>query len=767
MSASGEQDLSNFSMLDLFRQEADSQTALLVEGLLALEKDPGQPDRLQGLMRAAHSIKGAARIVGLEVGVQVAHALEDVFVAAQKGEIVIQPESADALLKGVDLLQRVAKGTAIVKSEVDALLSSFKGIRAGGAGPSWQASEPLPPEPLASPASPQSATAAPGQGVPAPQPAKSSPRESDSATERTVRLSSDRLGRMLGMMGELTVHTRWFEPFREHLLGLKERQKELVRLVEAMREAPQSAQKLGLTQLQRQLEENVLLTAARHEQFESFAHGAADLAERLYRDGLSSRMRPFADGVRGFPRLVRDLARQLGKDVRLEIVGEKTWVDREILEKLEAPLTHLVRNSLDHGLELPQEREAAGKPPQGVLTVQARHQAGLLHVTVGDDGRGIRLEKIRRKIVERGLVAEERAATLTSSEVLEFLFMPGFSTSEQVTEISGRGVGLDVVRMLTQELGGRVRVENRPGDGTSFHLELPITLSIMRAALVEIAGEPYAIPLSRIQRLLTASPDEIRNRDDQRYIVLEDCCPALVDARELLKLEGGSTPPAELPLVMLGDPLVVYTMVVDRFLGESQLAVRPLDSRLGKLQHISAAASMEDGTPVLILDCDDLVNGMEMHRSRSWQKFFAPPVQDEREQPSRKRILVVDDSVTVRETERKVLEDRGFLVEAASDGMDGWNKLLSSRFDLVVTDIDMPHMDGLELVRRIREDPRLSKIPVVVVSSRDREEDRSRGKQSGANEYLTKGSIRDISFLKAITNLIGEPRRVLTSSPTP
>ena len=235
-----------------------------------------------------------------------------------------------------------------------------------------------------------------------------------------------------------------------------------------------------------------------------------DLSSRLHHEVLASRMRPLADGIRGFPRLVRDLARELGKQARFEVVGETTGVDRDILDRLEAPLNHLIRNAVDHGLELPEERRAAGKQAMGTIRLEARHRAGMLQIILSDDGRGIDLERLRAKVVERELTTAAIAAQLSEAELLEFLFLPGFSTKEHVTEVSGRGVGLDVVHNMVRAVGGLVRVNARPGKGTRFVLQLPITVSVIRALLVEIAGEPYAFPLSRIDRIFMLDRKDVR-----------------------------------------------------------------------------------------------------------------------------------------------------------------------------------------------------------------------------------------------------------------
>ncbi|MDD5679246.1 MAG: hybrid sensor histidine kinase/response regulator [Kiritimatiellae bacterium] len=778
MATNGGQDLSAFSMLDLFRQETEAQTAVLNESLVALEQDPRNTERLAAMMRAAHSLKGAARIVGLDPAVKVAHALEDCFVAAQKGEIVIQPEAVDGLLSGVDMLVKIAgvpEADAAAwrtehQAEIDELVGRLAAIRSGQAAPGAKAAKPAEsPKPVerSNPA-PESKPAKAGPSAESSVPAKpsvlsekSAPAAGTESKDRAVRVSSDNLNRMLGMMGEYMVQTRWFEPFAAELQTLKKRQNELARLVEQACSArdggqrgSQAAERIAI--LRRKLDDCRQATSKRLEEFDFFAQQSSDLADRLYREGLISRMRPFADGVQGFPRMVRDLARQMNKKVKFEMIGQTTGVDREILEKLEAPLTHLLRNALDHALESPEERQTAGKNPEGSLTLEARHQAGQLHVIVADDGRGIDLERIRRKVVARGLSTDEMVSRLTEAELLDFLFLPGFSTRETVTEISGRGVGLDIVRNLTQEVGGLVRVETHPGAGTRFHMQLPITLSVVRTLLVEIAGDPYAIPLTRIDHLVVASPEEIQTLEGRRYLTLNQRHIGLVDAREVLELGGAVKRPAAWPIVIIGDRSSAYGLVVDRLIGESKLVVRTLDPRLGKVQDVSAVSLLDDGAPVMIVDTEDLVRSIENLLSGGRLKKFQV-VDKAAAAKTRKHILVADDSITVREMERKLLENRGYAVDVAVDGMDAWNTVRMGRYDLVVSDVDMPRMNGIELVRHIKQDARLKVLPVIIVSYKDREEDRLSGLEAGATHYLTKSSFHDETFLKTVTDVIGDP----------
>jgi two-component system sensor histidine kinase and response regulator WspE len=480
-------------------------------------------------------------------------------------------------------------------------------------------------------------------------------------------------------------------------------------------------------------------------------------------------MRPFADGVESFPRMVRDLARQLGKQVKFEILGQSTQVDRDILEKLEAPLIHILRNAIDHGIESPQERLNRGKPPEGIVQLEAVHQAGMLLITVSDDGRGVDLEQLSQKIVSKGMVSAEVANQLTETELIDFLFLPGFSTAKSVTEISGRGVGLDIVQSMVQQVGGKLRAISNPGKGIKFHLQLPLTLSVIRTVLVEISGEVYAFAITRIERLMMIPKTDIFIAENRQFFRLYEQNIGLVSAHQVLNLNEDSRHLELdiLPVVIIssspsdstvGSSLCAsrssrYGVVVDRFLGARDLVVRPLDPRLGKVQDISAAALMQDGSIVLIVDVEDLVRSLDkLLASAHLSKVSQTATTSFKE---RLRILVVDDSITVREVERKLLENNGYEVEVAVDGMDAWNAIRTHSYDLVVTDIDMPRLNGIELVTQIKNHPIFKSLPVIIVSYKDREEDYMKGLDVGANYYLTKSSFHDDTLLKAVIDLIG------------
>ncbi|WP_206352172.1 hybrid sensor histidine kinase/response regulator [Tautonia rosea] len=768
--AVAEVSLADLSLLELFRQEADVYVQMLSEGLVALDREGAEPTALEPMMRAAHSLKGAARIVGLAAAERVAHALEDVMVAAQHGAITLQSAGVDTCLKAVDVLSECGGLDETVfegwhRSNAERINDLVAALRALAEG---REARPAEPSPSSAPAEPAvSLLAEPAASLPAePTTTKAAPVASP---EAVVRVAAESLTQLLGLAGEALVEVRQLRPLVDALMAVRGHHAGLCEALRALQRRDTGAD-LGRREAMGQAS-NVAdrcLAELDHvmESLERYARRNEQLAERLHHEVIQSRMRPLADGVRGFPRMVRDVARQLGKKVRFEVVGERTGVDRDILDRLEAPLNHLIRNALDHGLELPEERIATGKPAEGMVLLEGRHQAGMLHLTVSDDGRGLDPERLRAKVVERGLAGAAMAAQMTDAELFEFLFLPGFSTKGQVTELSGRGVGLDVVQSMVQSVGGLLQTTSTLGQGTQFHLRLPITRSVIRALLVRIDGEPYAVPLNRLDRVVVVSPDDLEELEGRPFIRVDDDQPiGLIPAALVLGLSEDSAwsgVEGRSPIVVVADRGQRFGMLVDSLIGERDLDIRPLDPRLGKVPDVAGASVLDDGWPVLILDVEDLVRSIDArlhgHRFRLGASDIDSSPSATKTRAS-KRVLVVDDSITVRELERQLLANHGYEVDTAVDGMDGWNALRQGRYDLIVSDVDMPRLDGIGLVRRVRDDPRLRGLPVVIVSYKDRPEDRLRGLEAGADAYLTKGSFHDETFISTVVDLIGEAVR--------
>lgn len=766
---------SEMSMFDLFRMEAEGQVASLGKGLLDLENNPQDSTLLEPLMRAAHSLKGAARMVGVDAVVQLSHVMEDVFVSAQHEKIILNRAGINSLLRATDLIETI---TALNESEltewfttnkveIDKASNALSLINAGeiceessitqdivGPGETAEIVEVNHGEEAA----PRSSDVV--QPVDAKAALNSMP--GNKVDDRTLRVNADKMSRILGVSGEILVESRRLSLFSDALMQLKVRQNELMENIESIlyREGVDFSQSLEdqLRRAQQTLNDCRQMLGEQLSLFDEYGRRNSNLSSKLYHEVTGSRMQPFSAGTVGLSRMVRDLSHSLGKEVALKIRGEDTPVDRDVLDKIKAPLNHLLRNSVDHGIETPQQRLAAGKSSRAEVVVAASHGGGLLRISIRDDGRGIDTEGLKQKIVEKGLTTSEVVGSLSENELIEFLFLPDFSTRDEVTETSGRGVGLDVVHDMMRELGGTVSVENDFGKGVKFILQLPLSLSVLTALLVDISGEPYAFPLSRVDRVLSILNDDIQIMEGRQYCDLDGELIGLAAGSQVLGFEDVSSSSDTVSVVVVSDRLACYGVVVDRFIGQRQLSVQSLDPRLGKVQDISATALMEDGSPLLILDVDDvvrsIVNIVEGGRLTS---VLYDGQQEQRLKA--KRVLIVEDSLTVREVERNLLEAYGYIVDTAVDGMDGWNTIRGSihsgGYQLVISDVDMPRMNGIELVQNIKQDPQFSAVPVMIISYKDRAEDRRRGLDAGADYYLAKGSIHDDTLIDAVVDLIG------------
>ena len=805
----GNKDLSQFSMMDLFRIEAEGQSQALTDGLLTMERGAGTDATVESMMRAAHSIKGAAAIVGLDVVVQMSHAMEDAFIAVQNSLLELNPARIDVLLAGVDLILQMSTlpesavaawqgqnverigvlmksigGIAHVRGPVplpvplpasapsqpaaaaaqqdddDALelaaamaaMAAMEERASAGASHLVQATVPDM-EPALAPAALQAAMAPAGP----PQAAAARPAPPTTAAP-VARAAAQNFDRLLALASESRINAHQMHPFIASLQRFKRNQGQLFKALEQLNETILASgnaalidQSMQAVQKAHPLKQFLLEHMA---DIETYERRLVVVSNNLVDEVLTLRMRPFRDGVQAFPRMVRDLARNLGKEAQLIISGEDTLVDRDILARIESPLNHMLRNAVDHGLETAADRIAAGKPAMGTITLEARHRAGMLSIEMRDDGRGIDLERIRGNVVARGMASEAMAALLSPAELMEFLFLPAFSLKETASAISGRGVGLDIVLQTIREQNGTVRMESDAGQGTRTAITLPLTQSVVRALVVQIQGEAYAIPIVKVERVMKVAQEAIHTLENKQFYAHGGEHLGLVSAAQVLELGQMDASGSELAVVIIGAGQKRYALVVDAIVGEQSLAVQTLDQIFGKMRDISAAALLDDGSPVLILDVPDLLLSIDkllgegaLHQMAHAKGAAARGV---------KRILVVDDSLTVREMERKLLLARGYLVDIAIDGIDGWNVVRSGDYDLVITDVDMPRMDGIELVALIKKDLHLHQTPVMVVSYKDRAEDRARGMAAGADYYLTKGSFHDETLLDAVFELIGE-----------
>jgi two-component system chemotaxis sensor kinase CheA len=756
-------------LMATFLVELQDQVSALNRDLLALEKEPKGPGwagHLKELFRTTHSLKGAARSVNVTLIGDACHGLEEVLKELQDGRLASSPELFTLLYATVDNIeeagQRLREQHDLAGAPLEALLPRLRAVASGASvTPAAQAS----PSPAAEGEAPTSKTDFQSvrlgrDGFPI-RPTQEAPVE-PTAGPSTVRVAAKKLDAFLARNGELLVARRRVEGRLEDLSALHDLvgrwkrewlavEKPLAPLLRDGDRAGRAAlprrvaQALGgvgnnLRRLEKELER--LGTAMTRDG--RILHEAAAAVDDEVRQ---VRLLPFAEACQGLERVVRDLAAAEGKEVELVVEGGDVELDRSVLEGLKDPLRHLVRNAVDHGVEAPAKRQAAGKPGQARVTVAAVLRGAVVEVTVADDGRGLDLEALRQQLRRRNLPepADEQ-------ELARVIFQPGLSTARLITDVSGRGVGLDVVKSRVEGLHGSVDVSFAPGRGTRFTLAVPLTLTTLRVLLVKAAGQTFGLVGTTVQKLVRIDPAKVRSVEGREMLALGEVPVPLASLAETLGLPnpgGVARPEGKAPavIVAVGDRRLAF--VVDEFLAQQEVVVTGLGARIRRLRHVSAATILPSGRIAPVL------NSAELLRS-ALQRTPAVRVAAGPQGPAlaKKRILVADDSVTTRTLEKSILEAAGYEVAVAADGSAAWQLLQEHGADLLVSDVDMPLMDGFALTEAVRGSRRFQDLPVVLVTARESEADRARGIAVRADAYLGKSAFDQRNLLETIAQLL-------------
>ena len=486
-------------------------------------------------------------------------------------------------------------------------------------------------------------------------------------------------------------------------------------------------------------------------------HESLDALSRLVDETqqlvMDIRMLPVSLLFHPFSRSVRDLARDHHKPVELVIEGEETRIDKRAIEELSDPLLHLLRNAIDHGMESPEDRKTAQKPETGKIILRAFQDIDKVIIEVIDDGPGIDRAQIQKKAVEKGFLSEEESKHLLDAEVFDLLFLPGFSTAEMVTELSGRGIGMDVVKNNVEKLNGSVEISSTPGQGTRIKIALPLTLATTRAFLVRCSNHILAIPVFSAVQALRLDPETIQTVKGREAVYWQgEIIPcARLDATLSFSHIQPQKPEAKLSLLLLQHGGKKIAFQADEILGVEEIVMRNLGTHLRRLPAFSGSSVLGTGEIALIIDVSRLFTAAQIKAGN----IFLDRDTVQSTSDSRKRILLVEDQMTTRLLEKSILEAAGFFVEVAEDGTAALKKLESAPFDLVITDVQMPRMDGFTLTARLKKDDRFSNIPVIVVTSLEGEEDRRQGLEAGADAFLLKKSFNQESLIQTIGTLIG------------
>lgn len=721
-------------LLAIFVEELDEQVVQMGNDLAALGRTPGDAERLRSIFRVMHTLKGASRAAGVPLIEQLCHVLESGLAHAKERSTPLTPTQLSLLVESVDALadarERLAAGLPVAGATLASLIQRARsGAGAGRPDPEPRART-LPPPP-SPPARSRDAATPPDAPPPSPAPAPL-PTDASAPRDESMRISVSNVEAIASATGELAVLASCLADHAGDMATLR------VRLREQLpRLSPEDAR----------IVDGAFAALVRRAGADARAldaiHGRLDDAVRHVRQ------RPLRELTDVVERVARDIARELEKQVRVTTTGSAIEADRVVLEALREPLLHLVRNAVDHGLESPAGRRAVGKPEQGEITIHASLRGDRLRLLFADDGAGLDAASIRR----RSQFRPGAPLPADADELLRVIFDDGFSTRDSATTLSGRGVGLSIVRVAIERLGGTVDVTSATGQGMTFVLDVPLSVATMRALLVRVGDVTIALPsafVSRVQRVPVSALARVDGRD---MLVTAGAPMPIVALATLLGPPYRAGPWAEqLQVVILEVAAQRIAITADDLLDERELVLRPLD-------HVNAESAVATvgsaiigaGDVVLVLSVPALVTST-MHRASGVAPSALP-----RGRPLAVRplVLVVDDSITSRTLEQSVLTGAGYDVTTAVDGIEAWNALQRTSFALVVSDVEMPRLDGIGLCERMRADSRTARIPVILVTSLDQPEHRARGLEAGADAYIAKSSFDQQDLLDTVRSLLG------------
>ncbi len=728
-------------LVETFRAEVEERLASLCEGLLRLEGHPAPRQLVTGLFRDAHTVKGSARMLGLVGVVDVAHRAEDLLGALKDGRLAVRKDLVDVLLVSAESIGRSLPGAQrpVTPDELAAVVAALDGAVAGE-------------DPVA-----------------VPRLAEEDPADGDEGDPRggrsdSIRVPTRRVHDLLDVVGEAELDVRRLS---RHGRGLAVLAAEHQRAVRAVREHLAASSDPGLLDALHGL---VALGDRLGAAGRDLLGRAEDAQDRLagVRDGaMGLAMVPLRRVLAGFPQLVRELATagrpddggQPAKDVRLVLVGQDVELDTRVLDAVADSLRHLVTNAVDHGCETPAERVQSGKAPQATVTVSARAAGSTVVIEVSDDGRGVDEDVLRALAVERGILPVD--TTATGQSLLQVLFSAGFSTRDEVTHTSGRGVGLDVVKTVVGDLSGTLAVRAEQGAGTTFTISLPVTLGVLRCLMARVGDERYAIPVSGVVETLGLATADRHEVAGVPVVARSGRTMPLVDLGGVLAVEGDRDPRVAV-VVQHGGVGDLLAFAVDELEGEREVVVKELGSFLGRLPTVAGATIDGDGSVVLVLDVRELAVGQLAAGAATAPPAAPGPrrtaagVPIRRQRPDdRPTVLVVEDSVGVRELQRVILEGAGYDVVTAVDGLDGASRLRDAPVDLVLSDVEMPGMDGFTLTRTLRATRGWEDVPVVIMTSRGDEADQRAGLDAGASAYLLKSEFDQAELIDTVRRLLG------------
>jgi len=807
-------------VLEFFLPEAQEYLDAITACLLGLEQNPDDQDRIHTLFRAAHTLKGSAFTVGFQVIGDLTHYMEDIMGAIREGRMRVTPELTDVFFHAVDmvrlLLGREPGRLTDMRRDFDPIMQRLRLASSGSAeettpvvtSPAAAPSRAEPRAPIPEPTRAETPAVAKDTSAPAPG--------QKEAAAGTVRVSRDRLERLLNLVGELVIGRGRLE---QRITGLEQLSRQVLtykgRMLEAVRtfeekhtftlpssspQAPAVPSSTGGMAGQSAIALPIDFGSLEFDKYDDFnilarrmTEGAEDVGEAMaqlnasirkaredmgllqqlttdLRDEIArTRMVPIGALFTRFQRAVREMARTVGKPVEVIFSGADTEVDAGIVQRLADPLIHIMRNAVAHGIEPAVARAAAGKPGTGTVYLTAVNRGNQVVIEIEDDGAGMNLEKIKAKAVALGLIRPERAATMSPADSMDVIYLPGFSTADEVGDQAGRGVGMDVVKRVITDMNGQIEIETEPGIGTKFTLSIPLTLLISTALLVRAGDQQYALPLPVIREILVPPPGAIAEISGN--LVLQVGAGEAIEIKSLAQLLGTDPSPrtGPQPVVMIQTAKGVLGLEVDELLGLREIVIKTLGSLKLFLGSCYSGATIDpEGRVVLVVDPANLFGGAERTLALSDRATLQDVLRLEMDEETDDRLpqgdaglLLIDDSLSVRKFIGRMLEGAGYKVQTASDGEEGLRKASAESFRLIITDLEMPKMNGYELIQALRDRTETKTTPIIIMTTRAGDKHRQMAQSLGVSSYITK-PVEERALIQEISRFVGRPAGATT-----
>lgn len=764
-------------LLATFRIEAEEHISAISSGLLELEKQPAperQKEIIEVTFREAHSLKGAARSVNLSNIEMVCQAMESLFAALKRGELALSTTLFDLLNDATDIVNKLLATPDVALTQEDRsnvqIIKQKLADAAKGQIPSSTRKEPGKESVQQTEMKPEAEPETRQAPVPGTQHAALA--EKLYASTETIRIPTAKLDSLLLKAEELVsakLAVRQHADLARELKSMQDSWKEEWSkfTYEGSKSGSEAGGKTDMSgfasalstkefiewnlHFSRDLDSKLLgLKKATDDDFRSIG----GMVDNLLEDMKSVMMFPFSSVLGTFPKLVRDISREQDKEIDLNVQGGDIEIDKRILQEIKDPLIHLVRNSIDHGIETKEIRRQKKKPEKGSLKITvSQRDSGKIEIVIADDGAGISIDRIKGSALKHGIITEEQAASISREDALDLIFESGITTSSIITTVSGRGLGMAIVREKIEKLGGTVSIKTAPDEGTAFRILLPLSLATFRGILIRSGGQSFAVPTVNVERIQMLPLNDVMTVENMETIRLHGKAVSLVRLDEVLELpqkpSEGEDEYISVMLLSAGDKYLAF--VIDAVLYEDEILLKSLGKQLSRVRNIAGATVLGSGTVIPILNVSDLIKSA-LKISAGGARAAA--VGKKKKEVKTQSVLVVEDSITARALFVNILESAGYNVTAAVDGVDAFTKLSKGEFDLVVSDIEMPRMNGFELTEKIRADKRYGELPVVIVTGLESSEDKKRGIDVGANAYLVKSSFDQSNLLEVIKRLI-------------